>query len=109
MDHAYAPSRTAAGMRMYSGIIPAPGYWEKGIHEQALNVFAQIEEALAAEGLGLENLIYVTGYLDDPTDFEAYDRVWRQIFPDNPPARTTVAATILVKGPLLELSVTAAK
>lgn len=103
---AYATSRVAGGLRMYSGIIAGWEHHGKDIGEQALDAFGRAEESLKADGLSLADVIYVTGYLTRAKDFEAYDNVWREIFPTDP-ARTTVAARILVDGPLLELSITA--
>lgn len=108
-EHAYAISRAAAGLRMYSGIIAGSELYGKKIRGQALDAFKRAEEKLHADGLSLADVLYVTGYLTRAEDFEAYDQVWREIFPSDPPARTTVAARILVDGPLVELSITAAE
>lgn len=107
MSQAYATSREAAGLRFYSGLIARPKVWNRDIRGQALDVFHVLQEVLQSDGLSLSDVVYITGYLCHPDDFQAYDQVWQDVFPTNPPARTTVAATILVDGPVVELSVTA--
>ena len=62
---------------------------------------------LSDAGLQLTDVVSVTAYLRHAEDFEAYDAVWREAFPDDPPARTTIAAQLLVPDALVELTVSA--
>jgi len=69
--------------------------------------YRQVADVLAAHGLTLRDVQYVTGYLSNPADFDDYHRTWQRIFPVDPPARTTVSAAILADNALVELSVIA--
>jgi enamine deaminase RidA (YjgF/YER057c/UK114 family) len=77
------------------------------VEQQTREVYRRVAAILAEEGLTLRHVVEVTGYLADAADFKGYDRVWRELFADDPPARTTVAAQLLVPGALVEVSVTA--
>lgn len=107
MDLAYSPSRTIGTARLFSGVVPTPEKHNDGIKTQTRDAYRQISEMLASERLSLNDVVYVTAYLSDPDDFAAYDAVWRELFPTNPPARTTVSAQLLVPGARVELSVIA--
>jgi 2-iminobutanoate/2-iminopropanoate deaminase len=49
-----------------------------------------IQRILAAAGLGLKDVVQVRGYLIDPQYWEQYNRMYREYFPSNLPARTTI-------------------
>jgi len=67
------------------------------------NVEALLEEA----GSSLESVVSVTAYLTDMDDFEAFNRVYAELFSDPKPARATVGVTGLAVDARLELQVTA--
>ncbi len=60
---------------------------------QTRAVFDNIRDILAAVGAGLEDVVDVTTFLVDMSDFDAYNRAYATVFADiSPrPARTTVA------------------
>jgi len=59
---------------------------------QSRAVLANIERALAANGLDRRHLVDVTVFLTDMAEFEAMNGAWAEFFAEcAPPTRTTVA------------------
>lgn len=74
--------------------------------EQALeNLQAVLQEA----GIGLENVLKVTVYLDDIDDFEAMNTTYESFFESDPPARSAVGVEKLPKGVGVEIEAIASK
>lgn len=107
---AFAAARQAGDLLYLSGQIAPES--ERGpdstVITQTQAAYRQVQNLLASHGLSLSDIQYVTGYLHNPSDFADYDRAWQQVFQIDPPARTTVSATILVDNALVELAVIAA-
>src|SRR5436190_8767939 len=57
------------------------------IHQTLRNMAHMLESA----GSGLDRIVKMTVVLADSTDYDEMNRVWREFFPVNPPARTTCA------------------
>jgi enamine deaminase RidA (YjgF/YER057c/UK114 family) len=71
-----------------------------GIEAETRQTLENIKLALTAAGAGLDDVVKVNTFLRDvDRDFEAYNRVYLEYFPDEPPTRTTVGAKIY--GPIL--------
>ena len=62
-----------------------------GIEAETRAMFANMERCLAAVGLGLGDVVKSTVYLVDMDDWAAYNDVFRELFPADPPTRATVA------------------
>jgi 2-aminomuconate deaminase len=65
---------------------------------QCHSVFANVRAVLEASGARWQDLVDVTVYLTDMArDFQAYNAVWAQYFPDaaSAPCRTTLGITAL--------------
>ncbi len=76
------------------------------IDAQTRAVFANVRAVLQASGAAWEDLVDVTAYLTDMArDFEAYNRVWAEYFPDvmSAPCRTTLGITALPTPIAIEL------
>ncbi|AMS44175.1 MULTISPECIES: RidA family protein [Aminobacter] len=56
------------------------------------NVIAILEEA----GYGLEHIVRVGVWLDDPRDFWSFNGVYAEYFGDHPPARACVQSSMMV-------------
>ncbi|WP_378944441.1 RidA family protein [Mesorhizobium sp. ANAO-SY3R2] len=56
------------------------------------NVIAILEEA----GYGLEHVVRVGVWLDDPRDFWSFNGVYAEYFGDHPPARACVQSSMMV-------------
>jgi 2-iminobutanoate/2-iminopropanoate deaminase len=46
-------------------------------------------------------------FLRDMADFAAMNAVYAEFFPENPPARSTIAVTALLKGAVVQIEVIA--
>jgi 2-iminobutanoate/2-iminopropanoate deaminase len=62
---------------------------------QTHQILKNIGELLQAAGSSLAQVVKVTVYLSDIKDFSAFNDVYRTYFPTEPPARTTVQATLI--------------
>ena len=80
---------------------------EGGIEPQTLQVLTNIKHVLEAAGSGLNYVVKTTVFLTSMDDFAAMNTVYAQFFPENPPARTTVAVAALPKGGLVEIEAVA--
>jgi 2-iminobutanoate/2-iminopropanoate deaminase len=73
------------------GIDPATGQAAPGgVREQTRQVLQNVAAILEAAGTGLDNVVKTTCFLADINDFGAFNEVYREFFPTDPPARSTV-------------------
>lgn len=80
---------------------------EGDVAAQTHQVFANLKAVLEAAGSGLNYVIKTTVFLKDMADFAAMNAIYAGYFPENPPARSTVAVAGLPKGGLVEIEVVA--
>jgi 2-iminobutanoate/2-iminopropanoate deaminase len=111
---AYAPATAFGDLVFSSGLSaadPISGEVPAGIEAQARRCFEKLDEILRAADSGLDQVLRVTVYL---TDIERQHRpmtaVFKEVFPVDPPARTTVQVSAL-SGPdkLIEIDAIAAR
>ncbi|MGZ5280563.1 MAG: RidA family protein [Pseudobdellovibrionaceae bacterium] len=76
---------------------------------QAELVMKNVEAVLTAAGLNFKNVVKTTIYLTNMADFQSVNEVYGRFFPEQPPARSTVAVAGLPKGVNVEIEVIAAK
>ncbi len=67
-----------------------------GIVEQTEQVMKNIVAVLKSADCGLEHVIKVNVWLDDPRDFTSFNGVFERHFRDHPPARSTVRAALMI-------------
>lgn len=67
-----------------------------GIVAQTEAVMANIISVLDLAGCGLEHVVKVSVWLDDPRDFTSFNSVFAKHFTANPPARSTVQSALMV-------------
>ncbi len=67
-----------------------------GIEAQTRQVMANIKAALALAGADLADVIKTTVILSDARDFRAFNQTYATYFPNNPPARTTLEARLMI-------------
>jgi len=67
-------------------------WWGSEIRNETEFLLDRLERYLARAGSTLEDVVHSTIYLYDIADFWEFDRAWRARFPNDPPARTVVAA-----------------
>lgn len=72
-------------------------------------MFERVGSALARVGLGLDSVVRCTVYLTDFTTFARMNEVFKEVFPEQPPARTTVGVTALARDCRIEVEATAAR
>src|SRR6476619_3767076 len=60
--------------------------------EQTRRAFENLRLCLEAAGCSFEDVVKVNAYLTDLEDFAAYNDVYRELFREPYPARTTVGA-----------------
>jgi enamine deaminase RidA (YjgF/YER057c/UK114 family) len=79
-----------------------------GIVPQTEAVIANLVAVLKLAGCGLEHVVKVNVWLDDPRDFTSFNGVFEKYFIDHPPARSTVQAALMVDAKI-EMDVVAFK
>jgi len=75
---------------------------------QTRRVFHNLEQVLTEAGLGWDDVVKVNVYLTSMADFAAMNSVYRDIFNEPFPARTTVAVAELPLNARVEIELTAA-
>jgi reactive intermediate/imine deaminase len=69
-----------------------------GIEAQTRRVLDTIRTVLAETGCTLADVVKTTVWLDDPRDFWNFNRIYREYFPENPPARSCVRSSLMLDG-----------
>lgn len=91
-----------------AGLDPATGdLVEGGIEAQTRQTLNNLKSVLEAADSGLNYAIKTTVFLKDMNDFSKMNAIYSEFFPENPPARSTIAAAALPKGALVEIEVVA--
>ncbi|WP_029063015.1 RidA family protein [Labrenzia sp. DG1229] len=67
-----------------------------GIVEQTHLTIKNVISILQEAGYGLEHVVRVGVWLDDPRDFWSFNGVYKDYFGEHPPARACVQATMMV-------------
>jgi len=76
-------------------INPATNEMELGdIRSETRRVLLNIDAILRASGSSLRDAVRLGVFLADLADFPAMNEVFREFFPENPPARTTVGCNL---------------
>lgn len=78
------------------------------IETQCRSVFQNVRYILEAAGSSWDKIVDVTVFLTNmKDDFPAYNRLWAEYFPENPPCRTTLEINCLPTPIAIELKVIA--
>lgn len=67
-----------------------------GIEAQTRQVLENMQAALALAGCTLDDVVKTTVILEDARDFGGMNKVYASYFAQNPPARTTVEARLVI-------------
>ena len=109
----YSTVTEAAGLVFVSGqvaIDPATDTRIDGdVRAQAVRVMENIGGILGDLGLGYDDIVKTTIFLDDMGDFPVVNEVYGAYFTDAPPARSTIEAGALPGGFLVEIELIAAR
>jgi 2-iminobutanoate/2-iminopropanoate deaminase len=79
------------------------------IESQTTRTLQNIQAILEASGFSLRDVVKVSIYLRNASDFQKMNDVYKTYFPDNPPARTTVEAGFVAADMLVEIDAIAFK
>jgi 2-iminobutanoate/2-iminopropanoate deaminase len=74
-----------------------------GIEAETRQALNNLKQVLEAANSGLNYIVKTTVFLRDMADFPKMNAVYAEFFPENPPARSTVAAAALPKGVAVEI------
>ncbi|NLJ09253.1 MAG: RidA family protein [Treponema sp.] len=94
-----------------SGQLPADpetgAFAAGGIGGMTRRCLENIRAILEASGASLSNVVKTTVFLTSMDDFAEMNRVYREFFPAEPPARSTIAVAALPKGASIEIEAVA--
>jgi reactive intermediate/imine deaminase len=94
----FARAVQADGWLYVSGQVPmvngevVTGNIEVQAHQAIKNLVSILREA----GYGPEQVVRCGVWLDDPRDFQSFNKVFREYFGENPPARACVVSSMVV-------------
>ena len=78
------------------------------IESQARQAMENLGRVLQAAGSSWDKVVKVNCFLTHPQrDFQGWNKVFKEYFPKDPPARTTVGAAIAMPGALIEVDLIA--
>lgn len=79
------------------------------IQIETTQVMANIQAVLTAAGMSLKDVVQVQVFLSDLNDYQAFNELYAEYFPENPPARAVVQAARLPRDAKVEIMMTAYK
>ena len=94
----FARAVQADGWLYVSGQVPlvkgeaVTGNIEVQAHQAIRNLIAVLKEA----GYSPEHVVRCGVWLDDPRDFQSFNKVFREYFGENPPARSCVVSSMVI-------------
>jgi len=81
-----------------------------GLDAEMRQIMSNLTTVLAAAGMTLGDVVSVTAYLADMSDYARFNELYRGYFPDGAyPTRSTVAVKDLARGARIELTMTAVR
>ena len=103
----YSPGARGGNMVFTAGQVA----WDKtgnliGINDvraQTVQTLANVEAVLKEGGAELSDVVKCNVYLKDMKDFQIMNEEFAKLFPDNPPARTTVQTSMAEPEMLVEI------
>lgn len=108
----YSQGMNVNDMFFFSGQIPLDpktGTMPEGIEAQTKQSLENVKGLLQSQGLGFENVIKTTVFLDNMDDFATMNEIYATYFVEPYPARSAVEVAKLPKGALIEVEVIASK
>lgn len=85
------------------GINPKTGKLLKGIEKQTERAILNLKEVLISSKSNLNKVVKTTVYLKDMRDFQTMNLVYEKFFKKTKPARSTIEASNLPRGALIEI------
>ena len=74
-----------------------------GIEAETRQALTNLKHVLESADSGLNFVVKTLVFLQDMNDFARMNEVYAELFPENPPARSTVQVAALPKGALVEI------
>ncbi len=104
---AYSQATTNGELLITAGQLPLTVDGEllndEPVAEQTKQCLQNVEAILESEGLGLEDVLKTTVYLNDIDDFDAFNEAYSGFFTEDPPARSAVEVGSVPKGAAVEI------
>ena len=72
-----------------TGINPGTGKLSENFEEQAMQSFMNIKTILEEMGSTMDKIVKTTVFMVSGNDFSILNKVYREVFPENAPARST--------------------
>jgi 2-iminobutanoate/2-iminopropanoate deaminase len=79
------------------------------IQIETTQVMSNIQAVLTAAGMSLKDVVQVQVFLSDLNDYQAFNELYAEYFPENPPARAVVQAARLPRDAKVEIMMIAYK
>ena len=70
------------------------------MEDEARQVFANIQAILEEADCTMADVVKCTCWIDDPRDFSQFNAVFAEVFPSEPPARSTVVSKLVLNARL---------
>lgn len=110
-SYPYSPGASGGGLVLTAGQVA----WDAGgelvgvgdVRAQTRQTLRNVEAVLREAGGSLDDVLKCTVYLPDIRHFQAMNEVFAEVFPENPPARTTVQAVLAEPEMLVEIEAVA--
>lgn len=77
-----------------AGRHPQTGQLPSDFADEVRQAIRNMEIILKAAGSDLAHTVRVTAYLTDLGNFKLYNDIYKEFFPDQPPARTTIGCQL---------------
>ncbi len=77
------------------------------IEEETRLTFSNIQAVLDEAGAALKDVVKVLVFLNDMDNFPAFNKIYKEYFPEDPPARSCIEAARLPGGMQVEIEVVA--
>jgi len=77
------------------------------IEGQTRQTLTNVQNIVEASGLSLFDIVKVSIFLKDMSDFKKMNEVYKSFFTENPPSRTTIGANLPLPSMLIEIDVIA--
>lgn len=107
----YSPGTLAGGVLYVSGTLALDAEGATvgigDVKAQTRQVLESIRRVLEAAGGGLEDVVFNAIFLSDLSDYQDMNEVYRQYFPQDPPARYCIRADLVKPEFLVEIASTA--
>jgi len=102
----YSQAVKSGNMLFISGQVPVnpiTGELTGDIKAQTRQVLENIKSILVAAGASATDIVKTTVFLKNLDDFNAMNEVYREYFPNDAPARSTIEISRIPRGSLVEI------